>query len=269
MFLRGKSTYPSCNFWHPPVCLNYKSESGCKHGDKCRFRHVEADGQPSKKSKKSGVKDQLLHWRSLYNWVVCLKILIRENLFYGKKEYWDQIAPSSSPRARGTRYKFGKERVHREASFKSVKLSSAIRALPDLRRGTQDETPHQWRCTRSVAWDSAEKRHLAQTYGHRATPAPTSESPEEREFVVDSGASMHMLSKEDFSSGEMETLRRSGTPQRWVTASGEVQTSEEAQVYVHDLELFVTVEILDDTPAVQSLGKLCEELGKNQWVGQR
>ena len=27
----------------------------------------------------------------------------------------------------------------------------------------------------------------------------------------------------------------------------------------HDLDLFVTVQILDDTPAVLSLGKLCEE----------
>ena len=26
---------PSCKFWHPPVCLNYKSEKGCVHGDKC------------------------------------------------------------------------------------------------------------------------------------------------------------------------------------------------------------------------------------------
>ena len=40
---------------------------------------------------------------------------------------------------------------------------------------------------------------------------------------------------------------------------GEVQTSEEATVYVHDLELFVTVQILDDTLAVLSLGKLCKE----------
>ena len=48
---------PSCKFWHPPVCLNYKSEKGCVHGDKCHFRHVEADGKPNKKSKKGG--DQL------------------------------------------------------------------------------------------------------------------------------------------------------------------------------------------------------------------
>ena len=44
-----------------------------------------------------------------------------------------------------------------------------------------------------------------------------------------------------------------------IIANGEVQTSEEVQVYVRDLELFVTVQILDDTPAVLLLGKLCEE----------
>ena len=38
------------------VCLNYKSEKGCVHGDKCHFRHVEADEKPSKKSKKGGAK---------------------------------------------------------------------------------------------------------------------------------------------------------------------------------------------------------------------
>ena len=55
-FLRRKFANPSCNCWHPPVCLNYKSESGCTYGEKCRSRHVEADGQPSQKSKKSCVK---------------------------------------------------------------------------------------------------------------------------------------------------------------------------------------------------------------------
>ena len=43
----------------------------------------------------------------------------------------------------------------------------------------------------------------------RTTPEPTSKSPEELEFRVDSGASMHMLSRKDLSSNEMETLRRS------------------------------------------------------------
>ena len=36
--LKGKCTDPSCDPWHPPVCLNYKSESGCKYGDRLSFQ---------------------------------------------------------------------------------------------------------------------------------------------------------------------------------------------------------------------------------------
>ena len=54
-------------------------------------------------------------------------------------------------------------------------------------------------------------------------------------------------------------------------ANGEVQTSEEAQVFVHDLDLFVTVQLLEDTRAVLSSGKLCDEHGYTyEWAsGQR
>ena len=45
--------------WHPPVCQNYKSETGCINGRKCFFRHVEADEKPSPKPKKCMRKDQL------------------------------------------------------------------------------------------------------------------------------------------------------------------------------------------------------------------
>ena len=44
-----------------------------------------------------------------------------------------------------------------------------------------------------------------------------------------------------------------------MTANGEVQTREEATVYVKELDLFVTVMLLENTPAVLSLGKLCED----------
>ena len=58
---------------------------------------------------------------------------------------------------------------------------------------------------------------------------------EEREFVVDSGASMHMISKKDLSDAEMDTLTKSCSPTIVITANGEVQTHEEATVYVKDL----------------------------------
>ena len=69
-FLRRKCTNPSCNYGHPPVCLNYKSESGCKYGEKCRFRHAELMGSAVKSWRKVVWKDQLLYWRGLFNWDV-------------------------------------------------------------------------------------------------------------------------------------------------------------------------------------------------------
>ena len=43
-------------------------------------------------------------------------------------------------------------------------------------------------------------------------PSPSTIQPEEREFVVDSGASMHMISKKDLNSAELETVTTSRSP---------------------------------------------------------
>ena len=42
-----------------------------------------------------------------------------------------------------------------------------------------------------------------------ALPAASTKEPEERKLVVDSGASMHMVSKKDPNSAELETMRTS------------------------------------------------------------
>ena len=65
---------------------------------------------------------------------------------------------------------------------------------------------------------------------------------------------MHMMSKKDPSSDELDTLRRSRNPTVVLTANGEVHANEEAQACVHDLNLFVTVQLLEETLAVLSLG---------------
>ena len=64
---------------------------------------------------------------------------------------------------------------------------------------------------------------------NRCLPASTLK-PEEREFVVDSGASMHMISRKDLSDAEMCTLTKSCSPATVIIANGEVQTHEEAIV---------------------------------------
>ena len=83
-------------------------------------------------------------------------------------------------------------------------------------------------------------------------PAASTKEPEAGEFVVDSGASMHMVSKKDLNSAELETMRTSRSPTTVITANGEVQTREEATV---------NVKLLEETPAVLSLEKLCEDHG--------
>ena len=62
-------------------------------------------------------------------------------------------------------------------------------------------------------------------------------------------------------SAELETVRVSRNPTTVVIANGEVQTKEEVTVHVKELDSFVTVTLLEDTRAVLSLGKLCEDHG--------
>ena len=81
----------SCKFWHPPLCQNYNSEEGCTYGDKCRFRHVEAEEKPSKKSKKGGAKGSVaISKESIQVGCVSLdsyprKFILREQERWGSK----------------------------------------------------------------------------------------------------------------------------------------------------------------------------------------
>ena len=76
-----------------------------------------------------------------------------------------------------------------------------------------------------------------------------------------SRARMHMVSRKDLNSAELETVKVSKNPTTVVAANGEVLSKEEATVYVRELELFLTAMLLEDAPAVLSLGKLCPDHG--------
>ena len=69
----------------------------------------------------------------------------------------------------------------------------------------------------------------------------------------------------------MDTLTKSCSPTIVITANGEVQTHEEATVYVKELVIFLTMKVIENTPAVLSLGKLCDENGHSyEWTnGQK
>ena len=141
---------------------------------------------------------------------------------------------------------------------------------PKFEDRSQEETEWQERGAREAAWRLAKsipklKRKHETTFfspsENWCLPAPSTIKPEEKEFVVDSGASMHMISKKDLNFAELETVTTSRSPTTVKTANGEVQTNEEATVYVRVLVVFLTTKVLEDTPAVLSLGKLCDEHG--------
>ena len=150
---------------------------------------------------------------------------------------------------------------------------------PKFEDRSLEETEWQEQGAREAAWKLAKsvlklKEHQRAAFfspsENRCLPASTLK-PEEREFVVDSRASMHMISKKDLSNAEMDTLTKSCSPTIVITANGEVQTHEEAIVYVKELDVFLTMKVLDNTPAVLSLGKLCNENGYSyEWInGQK
>ena len=138
---------------------------------------------------------------------------------------------------------------------------------PKFEDRSQEETEWQEQGAREAAWKLAKsvlkvKEHQRATFfspsENRCLPASTLKL-EEREFVV------------DLSNAEMDTLTKSCSPTIVITANGEVQTHEEAIVYVKELDIFLTMNVLEDTPAVLSLGKLCDQNGYSyEWInGQK
>ena len=150
---------------------------------------------------------------------------------------------------------------------------------PKFEDRSQEEIEWQEQGAREAAWKlpksvsklkEQERATFFSPSENRCLPASTLK-PEEREFVVDSGASMHMISKKDLIVAEMDTLTKSCSPTIVITANGEVQTHEEATVYVKELDIFLTMKVLKNTPAVLSLWKLCDENGYSyEWIhGQK
>ena len=111
-------------------------------------------------------------------------------------------------------------------------------SMPKFEVRSQEETEWQEQGAREAAWKLA-KSVLNLKVQERATffspsenrkiclPAPSTLKPEEREFVVDSGASMHIIGKKDLNSAVLETVTTSRSPTTVIT-NGDVQTHEEA-----------------------------------------
>ena len=105
---------------------------------------------------------------------------------------------------------------------------------PKFEDRSQEETEWQEQGSREAAWKLAKSVLKLKEKNKAAFFSPSENrgllasnlKPEEREFVVDSGVLMHMISKKDLNSAKMDTLTKSCSPAIVITASGEVQTHE-------------------------------------------
>ena len=277
-YLKGTCNNSFCEKWHTPECLFYKTKSGCERRLVTDQRH-DRSGQPGKRSDKKLGQNSSQRRSSNARQLGCV---------------FQDMTPPKSILRKGTdmqrpiqRVKFTKAIArHTKIRDQNPSLGYICPGEPHQRSSnapkfedrSQEETKRQERLPvkQHGSWPKmcSNKRSMKEQHSshleNRCLPA-SNLKPEEREFVVDSGASMHMINKKDVSDAEMDTLTKSCSPTIVITANGEVQTHEEATVYVKELDLFLTMKVLENTPAVLLLGKLCDENGYSyEWIhGQK
>ena len=190
-------TTPFCEKLHPAECLFYKSEYGCRFGEKCSHAHRQVDEQPSKKSETNGDK---------------IAVAFLKNIRQLGCVFQDMEPPKSSSILRKSSnirtpircVRFTKA-VLRHANIRDQKPSLRVICPGDLHQRnpnapkfedrSQEETEKQERCAREAAWRLA-KNILKLKEQHKTAffslsekwcqPAPSAIKPEEREIVVDS-----------------------------------------------------------------------------------
>ena len=246
-YLKGTCNNSFCENWHPSECLFYfpKRDAGLVKSALVRIARL-MDEQPSKRSKKNGDKSA----------AAMLKITRQLGCVFQ-----DMEPPKSSSILRKRSnilkpircVKFTKA-IARHTKIRDQNPSlgnicpgdphQRIPNAPKFEDRSQEETEWQERCAREAAWKLAKSVLKLKVKNQAAFFSPSENwcllasilKLEEREFVVDSRASMHMISKKDSNSAELETLTTWRSPTTVFTANGEVQTHEEAIVYVKELE---------------------------------
>ena len=218
---------------------------------------IRFDEQPNKKFERKGTipkeeekvttRMRWLLWKLHNNWVASRKTQshwnLKEAYILGEtrsKKSWDQFdendSHSSKLREASIREKKGPSLGKIQVKHPHLRSSYAVK----FEDWSHEETERQQRCARSKAWNLAKNKYKLKEKDQVTFYSPAEEwvlraastnEPEEREFVVDSGASMHMVSKRNLNSAELETMRTSRSPTTVMTANGEVQTRKEAAVF--------------------------------------
>ena len=218
-YLTGTCNNSFCEKWHPPECLYYKTKSGCRFGEKCSFAHRQVDVQPTKRSKTNNDKSAVALLKK-GNWQERESVSDACHDRTGKlgKKSDKKLGQNSSKRLFSDARQLGcvfqdmtpPKSIFRKGSDMPKPIGAPHERsanAPKFEDRSQEETDWQEQGACEAAWKLAKnvfklKEHERATFfsspENRCLPASTLK-PEEREFVVDSGASMHMISQKDLS----------------------------------------------------------------------
>ena len=225
-YFRGTCNNSFSEKWHPPECLYYKTKSGCRFGEKCSFAHRQVDEQPTKRSVVAMLKKG--NWQKRES----VSDACHDRTGQPVKRSDKKLGQNSSERQFSDARQLGcvfqdmtppksilRKSIDMPKPIQRVKFTKAIARhtkirdqnpsfgyicpgepherspnAPKFEDRSQEETEWQEQGAREAAWKLA-KNVLELREHQRATffSAPENRClPEERECVVDSGASMHI-----------------------------------------------------------------------------
>ena len=251
--------------------------------NKCSFPQWKVEEQPNKRLKKGGDESAVAVVKSVRQLGCVSQDAEPPESVTISRNVPKVLGPTQRVRFTRAALRQANIRDNQGPSLNKMQVKSAHQRSPyavKFEDRSQEETERQERCAAETRGDlprifiSSKKKEKAAFFslsdGWFLLAHPQESRRKEILWLIPEEACIWSAG-ETFNSAELETMRTSRSPTTVMTANGEVLTKEEATVYVRELDLFVTVMLLEDTPAVPSHGKLCEDHGHHyHWTsGQK
>ena len=136
------------------------------------------------------------------------------------------------------------------------KLSVEIKSAKDLRRYLSNQRGRSRDPKAAAIPEVKRKRSKARARRDQRDPV--------RIFIVDSGASEHVVSWKDLTKAEKKRVRRTAKVCDLNSANGIISTEWEVDLYIKELGGHkITCMVFENSPPLMSVGKLCMEDGFN------
>ena len=274
----GKCTRgDKCNYYHVPICRFYPD---CRRGEACEFAHHDKATSTSTSTKKKGalaITDGSLAGLAM--------ILPSDNYPLACMAGGDPCANTNEKVAKGdlrTRARFSKRAQAKATKHQyrnTMQPCGQTKPASPEKKNTEEIKLilAREKQARKRAWhlakglndsmgtfddtDASFFKILDPEKNSSAEPPPTAAYAARRSFVIDSGASQHLIGFDKLTPKEKGSIRSIAEPQRLQSANGIVTVDKEVHIFVPALNMSVWAQLMDDCPAILSMGNLCSQQG--------